>query len=628
MPPHRWSNPRYLALLRIDAAALRRGRVEGEELCEIAGIGPVPVSVARTLLGEAIVKLVITNGVDVANVTHLGRGPTTAQKVALLWANPTCTADGCPRRRIEYDHQKPWAETRHTRLDELDPLCTYHHDLKTRLGWALVPGKGKRAFVPPDDPDTPVNSQTPSASSSPDSLCHRAADGLGAGTYGTADSAIDATPAIAAAHVGARRPMTVTSSSRNRLEASDSRSREWDWHLGLIRRRLSAMGSWTVDQAGGFRLGRRTYASRVRGAHPSTHGQRCAGFIPGAPLSGMRNSRAHFGLPTIEGRMADRRLRRRVDSWLARRNARVGGFNPWQVFADALHASAEHRVTGLAAEMAFFASLALIPFTFAFGAVFAYVEQWTSPDSTDDVEEVIAELMRIILGPDLVSDVAEPYVRAQLNQARGGLAIAGLVFGLWLASRVFLLAVHALDLANDVVEQRSALRRRAIWRRWPSRRCSSSSCRCSSRYSGHYSEMPVSSRTSSASATHSPCCGRPVGGRSWPSWSPASCSRSTSCPGPPAGWRRSMPGAIVAMLVWIAVAAGFRAYLATGRTSAKACPPRQKPPKRSLRSVEPRHHPRIVVWVFLSSVAVLFGGEINAAIDRRRQLRQRAGEPR
>jgi hypothetical protein len=155
VPPHRWSNPRYLALLRIDTAALQRGRVEGEELCEIAGIGPVPVSVARTLLGEAIVKLVITNGVDVANVTHLGRGPTTAQKVALLWANPTCTADGCPRRRIEYDHQKPWAETKHTRLDELDPLCTYHHDLKTRLGWALVPGKGERALVPPDDPRHP-----------------------------------------------------------------------------------------------------------------------------------------------------------------------------------------------------------------------------------------------------------------------------------------------------------------------------------------------------------------------------------------------------------------------------------------------------------------------------------------
>jgi hypothetical protein len=155
VPPRRWTNPRYLALIRIDAEALRRGRVDGDELCEIAGIGPVPVSVARNLLGEAIVKLVITNGVDVANVTHLGRGPTVAQKIALMWANPTCIVEGCHRRRIEYDHRLDWKDTRHTRLDELDPLCDHHHDLKTRLGWALVPGKGKRPFVSPDDPRHP-----------------------------------------------------------------------------------------------------------------------------------------------------------------------------------------------------------------------------------------------------------------------------------------------------------------------------------------------------------------------------------------------------------------------------------------------------------------------------------------
>jgi Domain of unknown function (DUF222) len=168
VPPRRWSNPRYLALLRVDAAALRRGRVDGGELCEIAGIGPVPVTVARDLLGEAIVKLVITRGVDVANVTHLGRGPTTAQKIALMWANPTCTAEGCHRRRIEYDHRTPWSQTRHTRLDELDPLCEFHHDLKTRLGWALVPGKGKRPFVPPDDPRHPRHHSVRAAPAAPD----------------------------------------------------------------------------------------------------------------------------------------------------------------------------------------------------------------------------------------------------------------------------------------------------------------------------------------------------------------------------------------------------------------------------------------------------------------------------
>jgi hypothetical protein len=115
----------------------------------------VPVSVARELLGEAILKLVITRGVDVVNVTHLGRGPTAAQRAALLWITPTCSVQGCNRSRVENDHREPWADTQHTRLDELDPLCEFHHDLKTRLGYALVPGTGKRAFVPPDDPRHP-----------------------------------------------------------------------------------------------------------------------------------------------------------------------------------------------------------------------------------------------------------------------------------------------------------------------------------------------------------------------------------------------------------------------------------------------------------------------------------------
>ena len=148
-------NPRYLALLRVDLAALRRGGVAGGELCEISGVGPVPVSVARELLGEAVLKLVITRGVDVCNVTHLGRGPTAAQRVALAWTSPGCTVEGCARTRIEYDHREDWKDTRHTRLDELDPLCEFHHDLKTRHGWALVPGHGKRAMVPHDDPRHP-----------------------------------------------------------------------------------------------------------------------------------------------------------------------------------------------------------------------------------------------------------------------------------------------------------------------------------------------------------------------------------------------------------------------------------------------------------------------------------------
>ena len=149
-------SPTYMALLHLDVEALRRGEVEGDEICEIPGLGPIPVSVARELLGDAVLKLVITKGVDVINVTHLGRSPTVAQQVALWWQSPICTAEGCTRsRRLENDHEIGWAETHRTVLGELDPLCTHEHRLKTVYGWALVAGTGKRAFVPPDDPRHP-----------------------------------------------------------------------------------------------------------------------------------------------------------------------------------------------------------------------------------------------------------------------------------------------------------------------------------------------------------------------------------------------------------------------------------------------------------------------------------------
>jgi len=117
----------HLALLRVDLEALVRGRVEGDELCEITGLGPVPVATARALLGESILKLVITNGIDVANVTHLGRGPTVAQRIALLWSAPGCNVRGCSSTlSVQADHRVPWANDQVTELGNLDHLRLSH----------------------------------------------------------------------------------------------------------------------------------------------------------------------------------------------------------------------------------------------------------------------------------------------------------------------------------------------------------------------------------------------------------------------------------------------------------------------------------------------------------------------
>ena len=63
------TSPRFMALIRADIEALQRGSVEGDEICEIAGLGPIPATVARDLLGDAILKLVLTKGVDVAKAS-------------------------------------------------------------------------------------------------------------------------------------------------------------------------------------------------------------------------------------------------------------------------------------------------------------------------------------------------------------------------------------------------------------------------------------------------------------------------------------------------------------------------------------------------------------------------------
>jgi hypothetical protein len=62
---------------------------------------------------------------------------------------------------VQIDHRIPWATSKHTRLDELDPLCPHHHKLKTNQNWSLVDGTGRRLFVGPNDARHPRNRPPP-----------------------------------------------------------------------------------------------------------------------------------------------------------------------------------------------------------------------------------------------------------------------------------------------------------------------------------------------------------------------------------------------------------------------------------------------------------------------------------
>jgi hypothetical protein len=144
--------------LRVDLAALRRGRLKAGEVCEIPGVGPVPLATAVHEMGEAILRVVISDGVDVTTVCHLGRAVPAHIRSALEDRDRSCVVPGCDvAKGLEIDHyQVAFHHDGPTELWNLARLCHWHHYLKTHGGYALSGGPGEWEWKAPASDKNPV----------------------------------------------------------------------------------------------------------------------------------------------------------------------------------------------------------------------------------------------------------------------------------------------------------------------------------------------------------------------------------------------------------------------------------------------------------------------------------------
>ena len=139
----------------MDHAALARGHVTGGEVCEIPGVGPIPVAAARRLASDAILTAVVTDGTDVTAVAHLGRTIPARLRTAVEARDPTCVVPGCDVRvGLEIDHRIPVTDGGPTALDNLAKLCRWHHYLKTHRGYRLEGKPDNWTWSGPDPPPT------------------------------------------------------------------------------------------------------------------------------------------------------------------------------------------------------------------------------------------------------------------------------------------------------------------------------------------------------------------------------------------------------------------------------------------------------------------------------------------
>jgi hypothetical protein len=138
----------------VDAEALRRGTTQGDELCEVEGIGPVSVDAATELIGDAGLQFVIKDGMDVRTVTGTTRVIRDRINIALLVRDRHCVVPTCGKRLgLERDHCKvDYAADGPTEMANLARLCPACHNLKTNGGWKLGGGPGHWTWDPPARP--------------------------------------------------------------------------------------------------------------------------------------------------------------------------------------------------------------------------------------------------------------------------------------------------------------------------------------------------------------------------------------------------------------------------------------------------------------------------------------------
>jgi hypothetical protein len=146
------------ACVLVGLQPLLDGKTGPGEICEIPGVGPVPVAHAREVLSHGLLQLVITDGVDVQTVVSPTRHVPTALKIAIALRDRVCKIRSCDHdHALERHHTPPFEQSHRTTYRELGNLCPRHHDLVTHRGFGTTDNHDGTwdlhapAHAPPDE---------------------------------------------------------------------------------------------------------------------------------------------------------------------------------------------------------------------------------------------------------------------------------------------------------------------------------------------------------------------------------------------------------------------------------------------------------------------------------------------
>jgi len=132
------------------------------------------------------------------------------------------------------------------------------------------------------------------------------------------------------------------------------------------------------------------------------------------------------------------------------------------VIVDTTAICVRYRVTGLAAEAAFFGVLSLPPLIFGLVGAIGFVTSTLDIRTIAGFREQLLELSSRILTPDVVETVIEPTINDVLSRGRLAVISIGFVLALWSGSRAINVFVDTTTIMYGMAGRRGIVRTRAL----------------------------------------------------------------------------------------------------------------------------------------------------------------------
>jgi hypothetical protein len=138
--------------VNVDADKLIGDTERTGAVCEIKGIGPVPVETARAYLGDCILTVLVKKGVDVTTIAHDGtKAMPVAVRRAVLARDQVCVVETCSAPTSQIHHLDWRSHGGAHSVDNCRGVCDWCHRLIHYEGYELEPnGDGTyRLRAPP-----------------------------------------------------------------------------------------------------------------------------------------------------------------------------------------------------------------------------------------------------------------------------------------------------------------------------------------------------------------------------------------------------------------------------------------------------------------------------------------------